>query len=85
VAWGSQDFKFVNDTDYPIKVTMDMGGGALTCTIYGTKTDDKTVSLSATSSVSGDYRYATLYKTVTVNGESETYVENTSAYLLSEE
>lgn len=80
VAWGSQDFKFVNDTDYPIKISMDMGGGALTCTLYGTKTDDKTVELSSTSYVSGNYRHATLYKTVTVNGESETTKENTSTY-----
>lgn len=84
VAWGSQDFKFVNDTDYPIKIDMSMGDGALTCTIYGTKTDDKTVELSSTSYVSGNYRYATLYKTVTVNGESETYVENESSYRLGE-
>ena len=84
VAWGSQDFKFVNDTDYPIKIDMSMGDGALTCTIYGTKTDDKTVELSSTSYVSGNYRYATLYKTVTVNGESETHVENESSYRLGE-
>lgn len=82
VAWGSQDFKFVNDTDYPIKISMDMGGGALTCTIYGTKTVDKTVEFSSTSYVSGNYRHATLYKTVTVNGESETTQENTSTYRL---
>ena len=84
VAWGSQDFKFVNDTDYPIKIDMSMGDGAMTCTIYGTKTDDKTVELSSTSYVSGNYRYATLYKTVTVNGESETHVENESSYRLGE-
>ena len=84
VAWGSQDFKFVNDTDYPIKIDMSMGDGALTCTIYGTKTDDKTVELSSTSYVSGNYRYATLYKTVTVNGESETHVENEGSYRLGE-
>ena len=84
VAWGSQDFKFVNDTDYPIKIDMSMGDGALTCTIYGTKTDDKTVELSSTSYVSGNYRHATLYKTVTVNGESETHVENESSYRLGE-
>lgn len=84
VAWGSQDFKFVNSTDYPIKISMDMGGGSLTCTIYGTKTDDKEVSLYSESYTSGDYKYATLYKTVTVNGKSETKVENESAYLLKQ-
>lgn len=84
VAWGSQDFKFVNNTDYPIKLSMKMSGGSLTCTIYGTKTDDKEVSLYSESSTSGNYKYATLYKTVTVNGKTETTVENKSTYLLKE-
>lgn len=84
VAWGSQDFKFKNDTDYPIKIVMDMGGGSLTCTLYGTKTVEKDVELYSESYTSGDYKYATLYKTVTVNGESTTVEENQSAYRLSE-
>ncbi len=83
VAWGSQDFKFVNNTDYPIKIDMSMGDYSLTCTIYGTKTDDKTVELRAETSEDENYLYATLYKTVTVNGESTTTVENESAYRLN--
>lgn len=82
VAWGSKDYKFVNNTDYPIKLDISVGGGALTVRIIGTKTDDKEVSLYATTSASGSYKYATLYKTVTVNGESTTNKENSSAYLL---
>lgn len=82
VAWGSKDFRFVNDTDYPIKLDISYGGGALTVRIIGTKTDDKTVSLYAKTSVSGGYKYASLYKTVTVNGVSETNRENRSAYKL---
>lgn len=83
VYWGSKDFKFVNDTDYPIKLEMSVGGGALSCTIKGTKTDSTAqVSLSSRSYTSGRYKYATLYKTVTVNGETTTYKENSSAYLL---
>lgn len=83
VYWGSKDFKFVNDTDYPVKIRMSVGGGALSCTIVGTKTDSTAqVSLSSKSYTSGRYKYATLYKTVTVNGETTTYKENSSAYLL---
>lgn len=83
VYWGSKDFRFVNNTNYPIRINMSVGGGSLTCTITGTKTDSTPeVSLSSRSYVSGRYKYATLYKTVTVNGESTTTQENTSAYLL---
>lgn len=83
VYWGAKDFKFVNDTDYPIKIQMSVGGGSLSCTIKGTKTDSTAqVSFSSKSYVSGRYKYATLYKTVTVNGETTTYKENSSTYLL---
>ena len=82
VAWGSKDFKFVNDTDYPIKLDISVGGGTLTVRIIGTKTVDKEVSLYAKTYASGSYKHATLYKTVTVNGESTTNKENSSSYLL---
>lgn len=82
VAWGSKDFKFVNDTDYPIKLDISVGGGTLTVRIIGTKTVDKEVSLYAKTYASGKYKHATLYKTVTVNGESTTNKENSSSYLL---
>lgn len=82
VAYGSKDFKFVNDTEYPVKIVVSMGGGSLTFSIVGTKTDDKTVSLYARTYTSGKYKNSTLYKTVTVNGESTTNKENSSSYLL---
>lgn len=80
VAYGSLDFRFKNNTEYPIKINMLYGGGALTCQIIGTKTDDKSVELYSSSYSSGGYTYAELYKTVTVNGESTTVHENSSAY-----
>ena len=82
VAWGSKDYKFINNTDYPVKLDVSVGGGALTVRIIGTKTVDKDISLYARTYVSGKYKHATLYKTVTINGESTTNKENTSAYLL---
>lgn len=82
VYYGSQDFKFVNDTDHSIKIAASEGSGSLTVTIYGTKTSDKKVTLSSKSSVSGNYKYASLYKTVTENGKSTTTKVNSSKYLL---
>lgn len=82
VYYGSQDFQFVNDTDNPIKIAADASNGSLTVTIYGTKNAEKKVTLSSKSSVSGKYKYASLYKTVTENGKSTTTKVNTSKYLL---
>lgn len=82
VYYGSQDFQFVNDTDNPIKIAADASNGSLTVTIYGTKNAEKKVTLSSKSSVSGKYKYASLYKTVTENGTSTTTKVNTSKYLL---
>lgn len=82
VYYGSQDFQFVNDTDNPIKIAASASNGSLTVTIYGTKTTEKKVTLSSKSSVSGKYKYASLYKTVTENGTSTTTKVNTSKYLL---
>ena len=34
IYWGSEDFKFKNNTSYPIKIKMRCGGGTLTCSYY---------------------------------------------------
>ena len=82
VAYGSKDFRFVNNTDYPIKLDISAGGGSLTVNIIGTKTVNKEVSLYAKTYVSGSYKHATLYKTVTIDGKSTTTKENSSSYKL---
>lgn len=45
VSWGGPDYKFRNDTDYPIKIEAVYDKGYLTMSIYGTKTDDITVKM----------------------------------------
>lgn len=87
IAWdatvysGSLDFKFKNNTDYPIRVEAFTEGGALTIRLVGTKTTDKSVSLySEVTKTTDKYIYAKLYKTVTENGESYTVTENNSQY-----
>jgi vancomycin resistance protein YoaR len=64
VWYGSLDFRFENDTPYPIKVvteSYDKGSARyLTVKIYGTKTDDTTVKMVSESYNSVPYE--TVYK-----------------------
>ena len=53
VSWGGPDFKFTNNTDYPIRIETKYVPGAttkedgtLTVTIYGTKVDDISVKMT---------------------------------------
>lgn len=43
VDYGNLDFRFKNNTDYPIKILAEQTGGKMIMTIVGTKTSDKTV------------------------------------------
>ena len=46
VSYGAIDFKFVNNTDYPLKIKASTGGGTVTVSIIGTKRDaERTVRL----------------------------------------
>lgn len=46
VSWGGPDYKFTNNTDYPIKVVTTYAKGYLTIQLLGTKTDDITVKMT---------------------------------------
>ena len=49
VSYGAIDFKFSNNTDYPIKISSAANGGTLTVSIIGTKRDvERTVQLTHT-------------------------------------
>lgn len=43
VDYGNLDFRFKNNTDYPIKILAEQTDGKMIMTIVGTKTSDKTV------------------------------------------
>ncbi len=45
VSWGGPDFRFRNNTDYPIKIIAEQVDGQMIATIVGTKTTDKTVEI----------------------------------------
>ena len=46
VWYGASDFRFENDTDYPIKIVTEYKNSRLTVQIYGTKTDDLYVKMT---------------------------------------
>ena len=45
VSWGGPDFKFKNDTDYPIKIVASYADGKATCKIYGTNLTGKSAKM----------------------------------------
>lgn len=47
VNWGTVDFKFKNNTDYPIKIEAFMQDGKLNVKLYGTKVNDNYVKIES--------------------------------------
>lgn len=48
VSWGGPEFRFRNDTDYPIKIETVYENNTLTVNLYGTKLDDTYVKMTHT-------------------------------------
>ena len=46
VSWGGPDYKFTNNTLYPIKIVTSYSGGYLTIKLLGTKTDSTYVKMT---------------------------------------
>lgn len=55
VSWGGPDFKFKNNTDYPIKVVSSYSNNRLTMSIVGTDLEDITVEFTSTKLSSTPY------------------------------
>ena len=60
VYWGSVDFCFRNNTEYPIRINASVSGGYVYISIDGTKTNDHVVKLS--SSRLSSTPYSTVYQ-----------------------
>ena len=60
VYYGVKDFRFRNDTPFPIKVTGSVSGRTLSVNIMGTKSDNITVEM--TNETVGTTGYNTVYK-----------------------
>ena len=46
VSWGGPEFRFKNNTGYPIRIDVSYANSRLTVSIYGTKTDDTYVKMT---------------------------------------
>ena len=46
VSWGGPDYKFTNNTKYPLKIVAKYDKGNLTIQLWGTKTDDLVVKMT---------------------------------------
>lgn len=70
VSWGGPDYKFANNTKYPIKVVASYSSGKLTVKILGTKTEDVTVKM--VSKTLDTIPYSTVTKEVSSMYQGET-------------
>lgn len=74
VVYGSKDFRFVNNTDYPIKLRVTYGKSTMTVSIIGTNVNNKTVEISTKRLSSTPFQV--VYKTDTSLPVDTTKVKN---------
>lgn len=77
VSWGTQDFKFRNNTDYPIKIYAEQSGGQMSVKIVGTNIDGKKVTTSR--EVLQTKPYETVYKNDNTLEPGTTKVDQTGS------
>ncbi|MCD7919449.1 MAG: VanW family protein [Clostridiales bacterium] len=81
VSWGGPDFKFTNDTEYPIKiVTSYSSGNILTCTIYGTNLTGNTVKITNEVLSTTNYSVKEEEDDSMYEGETSVKVEGETGY-----
>ncbi len=61
VSWGTLDYRFRNNTDYPIKIVTHYENRQLTVTIYGTKVNDNYVVMTS-EQLGASVGYETVYQ-----------------------
>lgn len=61
VSWGSPDFKFKNNRNYPIRITATAGNGSVSFNVYGLKTSDD-YEVKIISSEVGSIPFSTQYQ-----------------------
>ena len=76
VDYGNLDFRFVNNTAYPVKILAEQTDGQMIMTIVGTKTSDKTVTTR--TEVLETYKPETVTKTDSSMEAGESRVETSS-------
>jgi len=71
VNWPTADFKFVNTTDYPIKIEAYRRNGKMTMRLYGTDTKDYYVKM--TYRILGTTAYKTVYEEIDPDNNPKNY------------
>ncbi|MBR2743672.1 MAG: VanW family protein [Clostridia bacterium] len=61
VSWGSPDFQFKNNRSYPVRIVTSAGGGHITASVYGLKSDDD-YEVKIVSNRTGTIPFSTEYK-----------------------
>lgn len=56
VSWGGPDYKFTNNTKYPLKIVTKYANNYLTVQLWGTKTDDLTVKMTYETLSTTDFK-----------------------------
>ena len=77
VSWGGPNLRFVNQTDYPVKIVSWTSGGSIYVELWGTNLDGRYVEISTDGWEDANYYYAVSYRTTyapdgTVLRETET-------------
>lgn len=78
VNWGTQDFQFKNNTEYPIRIECKVENGQCKVRLLGTKTDDTSVEM--TYEILNTIPYTT---TVTTNPSEVNKVGRTGYYVVT--
>ena len=79
VAWGSLDFKFKNNRNYPIKIVAGVENGGVHVSIYGLKTPDD-YQVEIFSNYIGSGTYQTYKKLIKDGQEVSTELISTDTY-----
>lgn len=67
VSWNTLDFKFYNNTNYPIRIDAEASGGSVTVSIVGT--DEKDYEVKMEYNILNTYSFKTTYETMTADNE----------------
>ncbi len=81
VYWGSQDFCFRNNTDYPIRIDASVSGGYVHIAIYGTKVNNNYVKLDSKQISSTPYSTIREYDNSLPSGTSKETVSPYTGYV----
>ncbi len=80
VVYGATDYKFSNDTPFPVKVSVVIDGGTLTVSMLGTKTTDKTVQVKSWTTSSTPYETITNENATLAPGQTEVITKGYTGY-----